>query len=148
MRRSSVSSPFLAFALASLTRLGRAPKLISAVVSRAFQVLSDSDKKSRYDKFGGDPDSRFNPSSGPPPGSSPFGGFGGGFPRSSGSGGSMFEEEISPEELFNRFFGGGFGGMGGGGFSPFGMGFNYRISSQASGRRGLLTSCRRSAVRL
>jgi DnaJ family protein B protein 12 len=27
----------------------------------------------------------------------------------------MFEEEISPEEMFNRFFGGG-----GGGFSPFG----------------------------
>ena len=90
-----------------------------AVVSRAFQVLSDSDKKSRYDQFGGDPDSRFNPGAGPPPGASPFGGFGGGFPRSSGPGGSMFEEEISPEELFNRFFGGGFGGMGGG--SPFGM---------------------------
>lgn len=85
------------------------------VVSRAFQVLSDSDKKSRYDKFGGDPDSRFNPgSAGPSAGASPFGNgfssFGGGFPR---SGGSMFEEEISPEELFNRFFGGGFGGMGG-----------------------------------
>ena len=28
----------------------------------------------------------------------------------------MFEDEISPEELFNRFFGGG-GGLGGG---PFG----------------------------
>lgn len=42
----------------------------------------------------------------------------------------MFEEEISPEELFNRFFGGGFGGMGGGGgFSPFGMGFDYHIST-------------------
>ena len=88
-----------------------------AVVSRAFQVLSDSDKKSRYDKFGGDPDSRFNPgSAGPSAGASPFNSgfssFGGGFPRSGGS--SMFEEEISPEELFNRFFGGGFGGMGGG----------------------------------
>lgn len=87
------------------------------MVSRAFQVLSDSDKKSRYDKFGGDPDSRFNPgSAGPSAGASPFSsggfsGFGGGFPRSGGS--SMFEEEISPEELFNRFFGGGFGGMGG-----------------------------------
>lgn len=90
------------------------------LVSRAFQVLSDSDKKSRYDKFGGDPDSRFG--AGPPPGSSPFSGFsggGGGFPRSSGPGGSMFEEEISPEELFNRFFGGGFGGMGGGGGPQF-----------------------------
>lgn len=93
------------------------------VVSRAFQVLSDSDKKSRYDKFGGDPDSRFNPGAGASAGGSPFtsggfSGFGGGFPRSS-AGGPMFEEEISPEELFNRFFGGGFGGMGGE-FSPFG----------------------------
>lgn len=94
---------------------------MDVVVSRAFQVLSDSDKKSRYDKFGGDPDSRFNPgAAGPSAGDSPFGGFGGGFPRSSG--GSMFEEEISPEELFNRFFGSGFGGMGGGEFSSFGMG--------------------------
>lgn len=94
--------------------------LIDVVVSRAFQVLSDSDKKSRYDKFGGDPDSRFNPGAGPsesPFSSGGFSGFGGGFPR---SGGPMFEEEISPEELFNHFFGGGFGGMGGGGFSPFG----------------------------
>jgi DnaJ family protein B protein 12 len=87
------------------------------VVARAFQVLSDADKKSKYDKFGGDPDSRFPPSAGPS-GGSPFGGFGGGFPRS-GGGGSVFEEEISPEELFNRFFGGGFGGVGGG-FNGFG----------------------------
>lgn len=92
---------------------------VAAVVSRAFQVLSDPDKKSKYDKFGGDPDSRFTPSAGPS-GASPFGGFGGGgggFPRSAGAGGPMFEEEISPEELFNRFFNGGFGG---GGFGPFG----------------------------
>ncbi|KAL4809016.1 hypothetical protein BDV18DRAFT_133749 [Aspergillus unguis] len=82
------------------------------MVSRAFQVLSDSDKRSRYDKFGGDPDSRFQPSAGPA-GASPFaGGFGGGFPR----GGAGFDDEISPEELFNRFFNGGLGG----GFGPFG----------------------------
>jgi hypothetical protein len=33
----------------------------------------------------------------------------------------MFEEEISPEELFQRFFNSGFGGMGGGlnGFGKF-----------------------------
>ena len=92
--------------------------MFGIVVSRAFQVLSDSDKKAKYDKFGGDPDSRFGPSSGPS-GASPFSGFGGGFPRSANPGGTMYEEEISPEELFNRFFGGGFGGMGGG-FNTFG----------------------------
>ncbi|OJJ03667.1 hypothetical protein ASPVEDRAFT_744919 [Aspergillus versicolor CBS 583.65] len=83
------------------------------MVSRAFQVLSDSEKRSKYDKFGGDPDSRFQPSAGPA-GASPFGGGfgGGGFPR----GGAAFDDEISPEELFNRFFNGGLGG----GFGPFG----------------------------
>lgn len=91
------------------------------VVSRAFQILSDEDKKSRYDKFGGDPDSRFNPGASASSGGSPFSGFsGGGFPRPGGGGGPAFDEEISPEELFNRFFNGGFGGMGGG-YSPFGM---------------------------
>lgn len=92
------------------------------MVSRAFQILSDSDKKSRYDKFGGDPDSRFPaPGAGPSGGGSPFSGFGGGgFPRGQPAGGAMFEEEISPEELFNRFFGGGGFAPMGGGFSPFG----------------------------
>ena len=69
-------------------------------------MLSDPDKKSKYDKFGGDPDSRFNPGAASASGASPFSGFGG-FPRSSGP---MFEEEISPEELFSRFFSGGMGG--------------------------------------
>ncbi len=80
-----------------------------AVVSRAFQVLSDAEKKEKYDRFGGDPDNRFGPSGATP--SSPFSGFA----RSPGARGPMFDDEISPEELFNRFFGG--GGMGGG---PFG----------------------------
>lgn len=84
------------------------------MVSRAFQILSDADKKAKYDEFGGDPDSRFGAGSAPT--ASPFsGGFGG----SRGGGGQnyYYEDEISPEELFNRFFGG--GGMGGG-FGPFG----------------------------
>ncbi|KAJ5193980.1 Heat shock protein DnaJ [Penicillium cf. griseofulvum] len=83
------------------------------MVSRAFQILSDEEKKSKYDKFGGDPDSRFQPGPSASSGASPFGGFGGGgFPR----GGQRFDEEVSAEEMFNRFFNGGFGGMGGGGF--------------------------------
>jgi curved DNA-binding protein CbpA len=90
------------------------------VVSRAFQILSDADKKSRYDKFGGDPDNRFSSSGSAGPGASPFSGFA----RTPGRG-PMYEDEISPEELFNRFFGG--GGLGGG----FG---EYRGSS-ASGAR-------------
>ncbi|KLJ08489.1 DnaJ like subfamily B member 12 [Blastomyces silverae] len=81
------------------------------MVSRAFQILSDSEKKSKYDKFGGDPDNRFSP--GASSSSSPFSGFSG-FPQGGGRG-PMFDEEISPEELFNRFFGGG-------GFGPFGGG--------------------------
>lgn len=83
------------------------------MVSRAFQVLSDPDKKSKFDKFGGDPDSRFQ--SAPSSGASPFSGFA---QQRAGRAGPMFEEEISPEELFRQFFG---GGMGGGGFGgPFG----------------------------
>lgn len=73
-------------------------------------MLSDAEKKEKYDRFGGDPDNRFGP--GAPTASSPFSGFAA---RSPGGRGPMFESEISPEELFNRFFGG--GGMGGG---PFG----------------------------
>lgn len=93
------------------------------MVSRAFQVLSDSDKRSKYDRFGGDPDSRFQPSAGPA-GASPFGGGfgGGGFPR----GGAAFDDEISPEELFNRFFNGGLGG----GFGPFGTVALLRVVSK------------------
>jgi DnaJ family protein B protein 12 len=83
------------------------------VVSRAFQILSDPEKKSKFDKFGGDPDNRFSSAGA----SSPFGQS---FSRTPGSGraGGMWDEEISPEEMFNRFFS---GGMGGGFSGPFGM---------------------------
>lgn len=98
---------------------------VITVVSRAFQVLSDSDKKSKYDKFGGDPDNRFSSASAS--GASPFSGFAS--QRAGRPPGPMFEEEISPEELFRQFFGGGmggpFGGMGGmGGFGGPGFVFN------------------------
>ncbi|KAJ5501432.1 Heat shock protein DnaJ N-terminal [Penicillium expansum] len=42
------------------------------MVSRAFQILSDEEKKSKYDKFGGDPDSRFQPGPSASSGASPF----------------------------------------------------------------------------
>ena len=85
------------------------------MVSRAFGILGDAEKKAKYDKYGGDPDSRFGGGSAPQnPFSSGFAGRAAGS-RAAGGGGSMWEEEISPEEMFNRFFGGrgGFGGFGG-----------------------------------
>jgi len=92
--------------------------LMWTVVSRAFQVLSDSDKKAKFDRFGGDPDNRF-------PGASSAGGASNfsNFARSSGArqGGPMFEEEMSPEEMFRQFFGG-VGPFGG----AFGKSARYR----------------------
>jgi DnaJ family protein B protein 12 len=78
------------------------------LVSKAFQVLSDPDKKNKYDQFGGDPDARFNPAAAGAGGPSPFSGF-----ANRGGGGGGFQEEMTPEELFRQFFGGGFG-------APFG----------------------------
>ena len=77
------------------------------MVSKAFQVLPDEQKRASFDKFGSDPDSRFSGASDP---------FAGMRSRSSAAG-PTFESEISPEDLFNMFFGGGGMGMGG---SPFG----------------------------
>jgi len=75
------------------------------VVSKAFQVLSDSNMRAAYDRHGADPESRFS-------GMSSSSARGPGFhPHSFG--GNAFETEISPEELFNMFFGGGMSGGGG-----------------------------------
>lgn len=89
------------------------------MVSRAFGVIGDKEKREKFDRFGTDPDSRF----GQAQTQSPFSGFAS---RGAGAaagrrpgGGGMWEEEMSPEEMFQRFFGGGgFGGGFGGG--PFG----------------------------
>lgn len=87
------------------------------MVSRAFQVLSDGEKKAKYDRFGGDPESRFGGGGGggfggaaAASGASPFSGFASQRAGGARAGGPMFEEEISPEELFRQFFGGGMGG--------------------------------------
>jgi DnaJ family protein B protein 12 len=97
------------------------------MVSRAFGVLSDKDKKAKYDRFGGDPDSRFG---GGAPQQNPFSGFAArqaGSRAAGGRGGGAWEEEISPEEMFNRFFGGGMGGPFGG---PFGGEFTSQLYSR------------------
>ncbi|TAQ85071.1 hypothetical protein B7494_g6590 [Chlorociboria aeruginascens] len=79
------------------------------MVSRAFGVLGDKDKRTQFDRYGGDPDSRFGSGGGSGPSASPFSGFGGSAraARSEGGGREPWEEEISPEEMFERFFGGG-----------------------------------------
>ncbi|KAJ9133238.1 DUF1977-domain-containing protein [Coniochaeta hoffmannii] len=94
------------------------------MVSRAFSVLGDKEKREKYDRFGTDPDSRFesarqqNPFAG--------GGFGGGGRAARGGGG--WEDEISPEEMFARFFGGGgFGGPFGGGAFDTGPQFVFNF---------------------
>ena len=81
-------------------------------INEAYQVLSDSKKKQTYDQFG---HAAFDPSSGMGGGQGPFGGFGGqagGFNWSSySSGGQGAEFDFGdPFEIFEQFFGGGFGG--------------------------------------
>lgn len=79
------------------------------MVSRAFGILGDKEKREKFDRFGTDPDSRFGQAQAQ---SNPFSGFAG--RQGGGGGGRGFEQEMTPEEMFQRFFGG--GGFGG----PFG----------------------------
>ncbi|KAI0539381.1 hypothetical protein GGR58DRAFT_238110 [Xylaria digitata] len=103
------------------------------MVSKAFSVLGDKEKRDRYDRFGTDPESRFE--SARAQAQNPFGGFGGhaaGGGPGAGFGRGMFDDEISPEEMFARFFGGGFGGPFGGGFNDAGPQFVFNVG----GNRG------------
>ncbi|AEO71245.1 ae61672f-de9d-4e72-a859-720895c3240b [Thermothielavioides terrestris] len=89
------------------------------MVARAFSVLGDKEKREKYDRFGTDPDSRFASAQAQAQAQNPFAGFAGRRAGGGGGGGAGMwgEEEISPEEMFARFFGGGgFGGPFGGGF--------------------------------
>ncbi|KAF7563229.1 hypothetical protein G7046_g934 [Stylonectria norvegica] len=88
------------------------------MVSRAFGILGDKEKREKFDRYGTDPDSRFASAQA----QNPFSGFGQRQASGArgGGGGGMWEEELTPEEMFARFFGGGFGGGGGGGGGPFG----------------------------
>ncbi|PNY20471.1 J domain-containing protein [Tolypocladium capitatum] len=95
------------------------------MVSRAFGILGDKEKRDKFDRFGTDPDSRFASAQA----QNPFSGFASRQPsggmRGGGGGGSMWEEELSPEEMFARFFGGGGGGFGGGQFGGPQFVFNF-----------------------
>ena len=103
---------------------GGANGLVWIVVSKAFQVLSDPQQRESFDRFGGDPAARGGGGGGGG-GGDPFSGFrsaGGG-----GAGGFAGGPELSPEDLFNMFFGtvpgaGPFGGGFVGGGVPFGGG--------------------------
>ena len=87
------------------------------MVSRAFGILGDKTKREKFDRLGTDPDSRFASAQAENPFSS-FARAGGGGPMGGGMGRNMFtEDDLSPEEMFARFFGGGGGPFGGG---PFG----------------------------
>ena len=92
------------------------PKLTRhKVVSKAFQVLSDPQKRQIFDQTGADPDSR-----GGGGGGGGGGGFAGGNPFAAGG---QRGPEVSAEEIFNMFFGG-MGGAGMGGMGGMGGGLN------------------------
>ena len=80
---------------------------------------TDPQKREIYDRSGGDPESRFSGMSSSGPSS--------GFPTNA-FGGAAFEGELSPEDLFNMFFGGGpaFGAGGPGELSCRAHGTNIR----------------------
>ncbi|KAG8756913.1 hypothetical protein FRC11_004928 [Ceratobasidium sp. 423] len=84
------------------------------VVSKAFTILSDPQKRAVYDQVGGDPEQRGG-------GGTPSSEMGGMHMRP-GHNHMFFDEEINPEDVFNMFFGA--SGFGGPGFSAgFGNGF-------------------------
>jgi DnaJ family protein B protein 12 len=101
-----------------------APKADEAfkAVGLAYATLSDPQKKAIYDRYGDeDPDNR--------------GGGGGGMRHHRGPGGMHFRpgDEVSPEDIFNMFFGGMAGGPGGMHRGPGGMHFYTNFGGPAGG---------------
>jgi len=102
------------------------------VVAKAFQVLSDPQKRQIFDQTGSDPDSRGGGGGGG------TGGFPTGFAGARGTPFGGFQgADISPEDLFNMFFsGGGMGGPGGGIFGETGaFGPGIRVHQFGGGPR-------------
>ncbi|KAI7865435.1 hypothetical protein BDF14DRAFT_1692592, partial [Spinellus fusiger] len=93
------------------------------LISKAFTVLSDPQKKAIHDAGGGDPEQRAS--------ASPSG-FSSGFGNARG-----FGEDISPEDLFNMFFGGNMSGFAGPGFSSATfVGPGFRTQAYHTGGQG------------
>ncbi len=92
-------------------------------VTKAYEVLSDSQKRQTYDQFGAQAFEQGGPTGQGPFGGTqggPFGGFGGGqggqygpfsytYSTSGGEGGFDFGGFSDPFDIFEQFFGGGFG---------------------------------------
>ncbi|KAI2610738.1 DUF1977-domain-containing protein [Hypoxylon fragiforme] len=96
------------------------------MVSHAFGVLADKDKRAMYDRWGTDPDNKYETTRAQA--QDPFSSARHAGPRAGfGGGGQGFGDEMTPEEMFQRFFGGGFGGGFGG---PFGGGGGFDTGPQ------------------
>ncbi|CDR87754.1 related to HLJ1-Co-chaperone for Hsp40p [Sporisorium scitamineum] len=105
------------------------------IVSKAFSILTDADKRAAYDRYGGDPDNARSAAGAAAAGhGNPFGGMRGTPFR----GGEMYANEIDPNDLFNMFFGGGMGGaqFGGTTFTFGGPGMRtHQFRQQRAGPR-------------